>query len=157
MIRRKTSTIFVLGFAHAAKSAKNARGECHDIEAVKPLRNHCRTRLLRRICLQSGIGRVSLLLLSLQVLSLGRAVSLGSAAYRQSRCHQRAANVDVDLLASANQLCVLLLDFRSPLWLSPRNVSILGTLVGHRAPQKRTLELALQSNLLRLSSVALAK
>ena len=142
MIRRKTSTIFVLGLAHAAKSAKNVRGECHDIEAVKPLRDHCRTRLLRRICLQSGIGRVSLLLPSLQVLSLGRAVSLGSAAYGQSRCHQRAAHVDVNLLAGAYRLSVLLLDFRPHLWLSPRNVPILG-LVGHRAPCKCTFELPL--------------
>jgi hypothetical protein len=87
--------------AHLAKSAKNVLEECHDIEAANPLRDHCRTRLFRRICLQSRIGRVSILLLSLQVLSLGRAISLGSAAYGQSRCHQRAANVDVHLLAGA--------------------------------------------------------
>ena len=101
----------MLGLAHLAKSAKNVCGECHDIEAANPLRDHCRTRLLRRICLQSRIGRVPLLLsarvlslgllLSLQVLSLGRAISLGSAAYGQSRCHQRAAHVDVNLLAGA--------------------------------------------------------
>jgi len=112
---------------------KNVLGECHDIKTANPLRSNCPNRLRRCISLQYRIGRV-LLSRSLYVLSLGRAVSLGSAAYRQSRCHQRAANVDVDLLAGANRLCVLLLDFRSPLWLSPRNVSILGTLVGHRAP-----------------------
>jgi len=91
----------VLGLAHLAKSAKNVPGECHDIEAANPRRNNGRTRLRRRICLQSRIGRVLPLLLSLYVLSLGRAISLGSAAYGQSRCHQRAANVDVNLLAGA--------------------------------------------------------
>ena len=129
----------MLGLAHLAKSAKNVPGECHDIEAANPLRDNGRTRLRRRICLQSRIGRVLLslslvlLLLSLYVLPVGRAVSLGSATDGQSRCHQRAANVDIDLLAGPYRLSVLLLDFRSPLWLSPRNVPILG-LVGHRAP-----------------------
>ena len=91
----------MLGLAHLAKSAKNVPGECHDIEAANPLRDNGRTRLRRRICLQSRIGRVLPLLLSLYVLSLGRAISLGSAAYGQSRRHQRAANVDVNLLAGA--------------------------------------------------------
>ena len=122
----------MLGLAHLAKSAKNVLGECHDIEAVSPLRDHCRTRLRRCTCLQSRIGRV-LLSLSLYVLSLGRAVSLGSAAYRQSRCHQRAANVDVNLLAGTYRLSVLLLDFSPQLWLSPRNVCILGLVGGNFA------------------------
>ena len=130
MIMRKTSTIFVLSLAHPATSVKKVLGECHDIKTANPLRSNCPTRLRRCISLQSRIGRVPLLLLlSLYVLSLGRSVSLGSAAYGQSRCYQRSANVDLNLLAAAYQLCVLLLDFRSPLWLSPRNVSILG-LVG---------------------------
>ena len=133
MMKGSTSTILEFVLAHLPKSAKYVLGGRHDIEAANSLRGNGGTAMRYRISLQSRIGRV-LLSLSLYVLSLGRAVSLGSAAYRQSRCHQRAANVDVDLLAGANRIRVLLLDFRSPLWLSPRNVSILGTLVGHRAP-----------------------
>lgn len=133
MIRRQTSTILVSGLAHPAKSAKNVPGGCHDIEAANPRRDNCHTRLRCRISLQFRIGRIPLLLsLSLYVLSLGRAVSLGSAAYGQSRCHQRAAHVDLNLLAGANGLCVLLFDLRPHLWLSPRNLPILVGLVGRR-------------------------
>ena len=53
-------------------------------------------------------------------------------AYGQSRCHQRAAHVDLNLLAGANGLCVLLFDLRPHLWLSPRNLPILVGLVGRR-------------------------